>query len=183
MKKHFRSWLMLVAVAIAPCAGCAVSVEADFPEVEVIQHAVSVPGAPPEGGQNTLIVSFGFTPPRFELPRAAYSKVQVLQISLAAKSGPTDLSFIRSLRIILGGDGETEGNAVEPVEIASYDQAKLESTAGSVLVMPRDPPAEIARVWRSDNAVLTIQFAGDLPLSVWTADVSIHYAAKLAPEP
>src|SRR2546423_9870581 len=86
-----RSWLptMLAAALAAASAGCALSVEADVPDVEVTQHDISIAGIPMAGRLGDVSTHLTFTQslPNLGLPKGLASNVDSAKIDFVAKKG------------------------------------------------------------------------------------------------
>jgi hypothetical protein len=169
----------LLALAVA-LGGCAMSVTGELPEVEVTQHDLSLPGVPRELRTGDVGVSFpSFFQPndRIGLPIESYRSVKVTGVTLVLKKGGGgDLSFVRSLRVTLGGLQSFLAGAV-PTEVALYDRP-TSGTAGSTIEAGKGP-VEVVDAWRDPITVMTVEASGDLPEEAWTVDVVVRLSALL----
>lgn len=169
--------MTMIAVP-ALLAGCVLSAEGEIPEVEVVQENVAFPGAP-RAGEESLTIPVTQSVPRFQISSDNFDQVTVQEVSIAARSGVTDLSFIRTLRISVNtAQGHARG---EPgIGIAQYERAAGAPPVGPTLVIPSAPPADVVRVWQARTVVVVTEFVGDLPAQAWSADLGVRYAARLS---
>lgn len=170
-----------LALVLCLTSGCALSVEADLPDVEITQPDVQVPAVPAEAQLNDTSVAVPFVlsvHDRLRLRRDSYHEVRVREVRLTARTGVTDLSFLRALRITVAG-GEPGQTTTAPVEIARYDG---NAPASPTLVLPRNPPADVTAPFRADTQLVIIELAGTLPPRAWSADISVRLSATVRPE-
>jgi hypothetical protein len=169
----------LLALALLT-GGCAMSVSGELPEVEVTQHDLSLPGVPRElrtGDVNVTLPSFFQANDRLGLPVDSYRSVKVTGVTLILKKGAGgDLSFLRSVRMTLGGLQSFLAGA-PPAEVARYDRPAA-GTAGST-IEAGEGSVEVVDAWRDPITVLTVEASGDLPEEAWTVDVVVRMSAVL----
>lgn len=168
-------WLWFALAAAA--SGCGLSINGELPDIEVVQPGVMFPGVPANGGTE-LAVTIPVAEQvhdRLGLAPDAYSEVRAHEVRVTLRSGPEDLSFLRSLRVTIAGVDELQPNAT-PVEIATYQST---GPAGAELVMPRVPPADVTSAWRADQVIITVEAIGTMPAQAWSVDVSGRFSAKL----
>jgi hypothetical protein len=167
----------LLMSALASLLGaCTVSVEADVPDVEVVQHDVEFAGVPFAAtlGEVSTEMSFTRARPDLHLPAGFDPSVKAMKIDLVAKTGVSDFSFIRSLRITMAPmDGSTA------VELINYEKADG-AVVGSTLTIPSVNPVNILDQWKADSAVFTVQIAGSLPEVGWTIDLHAHFNGQVS---
>jgi hypothetical protein len=158
--------------------GC--SVEGNLPDVEVVQHDVAIPAVPLEarvGEPSISLPTFMEPHDHLSLDRTSYSSVKVREVEITAKSGVSDLSFIRELRITMNGvQGYFAGTGA--VEIARYSR-DTDPQTGATLLLQSNPPAEVVVPWRDPLSVVVIDFKGTLPDEKWIVDVTVRLSAKL----
>jgi hypothetical protein len=167
------AWLALLA------SGCALSATGELPDVEVVQHDVSFPAARLDGDGNdvAIAISFAQKPPRLGLPKAALAQVIVLGVGVTAKTGVTDLSFVHGMRLTLTST-EALAAGLPPIEIGRYQRVDG-AEVGPMLLVPSDPPVDVAEVWRGTQVIFGAEVVGQLPTTAWTADVSFRFSARL----
>jgi hypothetical protein len=169
----------------ALASGCALSVEGELPDIEVTQHDLVIPGAPAETGGTDPTVSIpSFLQPRdhLALDSASYKSVKVQRVIITSKgSKVTDMSFVRALRMSMGGVKNLLG-VNTPAEIVRYQRpaAVVKGTLGRILDMPSSPPAEVIDAWRDPQSLITLEVQGTLPEETWTVDVTVHLSATLS---
>jgi hypothetical protein len=170
--------LFASVLAIALCAGaggCALSVEADVPDVEVTEHDISIAGVPRAGQTGDVAghVSFTQTLPNLGLPKGVASNVDAAKIEFMAKTGISDFSFLQALRVTM-----TPNGSPAPIELINYEKA-AGAVVGKTLSVDSLNAVDILKDWK-DKAVFDIQFAGALPETAWTVDMSVHFNGKFS---
>ena len=157
--------------------GCALSAEASAPDIEVTEHDIAVAGIPMAGrlGEVATQMSFMHNLPSIDLPSSVDTTVKAVAVTLTAKQGVTDLSFLHSLRVVMS---PTSGTAT-PVELINYQKADG-ATVGSVLVMPSQNPANILEQWNAKTAQFTVAVSGILPEQSWMVDLSVHFVGDFS---
>jgi len=160
--------------------GCVLSAEGDLPDVEVTQRDIEIPAAPPEadGTDILLAVSFEQKPPRAGINRDAFSDVHVTRVFLSAQSGVSELSFLKSLRV-LATTAEAEAAGFAPIEIGNYQQP-AGGGGGTFIELISDPPIDVTELWRSKRVKFTLEVFGRLPPVAWTANIGINLGATLS---
>jgi len=156
---------------------CMVSVEAEAPDIEVTQQNILFPGVAGTGvlGDVAMTHSFSQKHPKLDLPAGLTPEVKALEVTLTAKSGITSFDFIHYLRLSMS-DGADKSDAIE---LINY-QRDATGTTGPVLTMPSANPVNALEQWKTDAAVFTVDVAGQLPESDWTADVTVRFAGKVS---
>lgn len=176
-----RALSPLLSTAIALCAsaagGCMVSIEAEAPDIEVTQKDVVFPGSSggATAGNLSMTHSFSQKHQKLDLPQGLTPEVKALEVTLTAKSGITSFDFIHYLRLSMSDDADNT-NAIEAI---NYERDTT-GTTGPVLTMPSANPVNALEQWKTDSAVFTVDVAGQLPESDWTADVTVRFAGKVS---
>ncbi|HEY4183976.1 MAG TPA: hypothetical protein VGP07_02865 [Polyangia bacterium] len=174
-----RSFLAIAFVTLfaAGAGGCALSVEADVPDVEVTQHGIAVVGVPTAiSGGNDMSTNLSFTQslPDLNLPADLGSTVKAVKVDLVAKSGVDNFDFLKSLRITMTPAGSTV-----PTELINYQKADG-ATVGNKLSIDSLNPVNILDQWKANKAVFNIEVEGKLPSQTWTMDMSVHFAGQVS---
>jgi hypothetical protein len=179
--RPLNSFLSLLGLALFGflAGGCVLAAEAELPDVEVMNHGIAIPAAPPEADSDvvSLSVTFKQKPNRVGLAKDAFRDVKILAVQLATTSGLNDLGFVHALRIT-ATTKEAEAAGKKPVVIAQYTRGTKTST-GPSLEIPTDPPADITELWRANEVAFTLDATGVLPTVPWTADVGMRVGATL----
>ena len=140
--------LLLAPILTGMLGGCVMSIEAEVPEIEITQHDLTFPeGLAPE--------------------------VQALSVTVVAKTGIDDLSFIRDLRVTMT-DGGTPG---APIELVSYHRGP-DARPTNVLFFPSDSGNALDAV-RTESTTFSIEAAGTLPDHDWTVDLTLRFAGRV----
>jgi hypothetical protein len=178
-----RGTALIAVLAGLLAGGCALSVEGELPDLEVVQPGISIPGAGREipGDGDPVIALPVFVQPqeRLGIPVESYRSVKVKEVEVALRSGAAgDLSFVRRLRVSLNGtQGFLAGSAA--TEVASYERP-ASGAAGAVIKAGKSTPVEVGDAWRDPPTVILVEVAGDLPEQAWTLDVTVRASAILA---
>jgi hypothetical protein len=176
------------AYLLLALAGCSPVVDAKFSDVVVTRPDISIPAAPTAG---LTSVTFSFSMDSSKLGASSNPAAQnqiasakLHEISLTAKGGITDLSFIKTLHTIayvpLRGSGATSENQVE---IADYERSGTQPV-GAVLTVPPPEPVDLLPLLRPTSTeqtkiVVVVNLGGELPMSAWKADVSMSLSIEL----
>lgn len=162
-------------VALALAAGCALSAEGEIRDLSITRHDIAVPGTSIElpDFEPTITTSFTQRQPDLGLPDDGFTEVTVRAVTITARAGVEDLSFVRSLRITVA---PAEGGV--PVEIARYNR-DLDGPAGPVLIMREDPAPDVIEAWQSERSVIAVEATGTLPERDWSVDVTVTYGLRV----
>ena len=181
MKKHnaFFSRILFASITAflaTGAAGCALSVEAEVPEIEVTKHDIAFSGVPIGAalGDVSMTKSFSQKHTALDLPKGLTTEVHAIGVTLKAKSGVTDFSFIHMLRLTMAD----EKNQSSSVELINYQQ-EPGATASDTLTMVSANPVNALSQWMSDSAIFTIDVAGTLPTDDWSADVVMRFGGSI----
>jgi hypothetical protein len=166
--------LTLAAVGFAAAAsGCTISVEAEIPEVTVTQRNLMFQGVPDFGiGDVSMEKSFSQDHGKIEMPDGLDSEIKTLGVTLRATSGVSDMSFIKLLRVTM-----SSANVAEPVELGSYELSPGAPASNEIHLTSLNP-LNVFEAWNADMATFTLQVAGSLPTTAWTADVIVRFSAR-----
>ncbi|HEY0715804.1 MAG TPA: hypothetical protein VGF45_24180, partial [Polyangia bacterium] len=137
-----RLKLALVAGLAVALSSCVIAGEAELPDLEVVNSGITIPAAPPEadGSEVALTVAFQQKPNRAGLASNSFQDVHVNAVTVVATAGISDLSFVRSLRILASNPTAPAAKRQAPVEIARY-QRKAGEPVGRSIEIPNTPPA------------------------------------------
>jgi hypothetical protein len=163
-----------IGIAVLALAGCGVSVEAEVPEVEVTQRDLMFDGVPQAAlvGDVALSHKFSQKHKKLDFPDGVDSEVKALGMTLTAKSGIKDFSFLKQLRITMSDD-------VHPaVTLVEYEQTPGTVNA-AVLEMLTKNPVNTFDQWKTDSATFTIDVMGTLPPDPWKVDLAIRFGGSI----
>jgi hypothetical protein len=168
--------LPLFALAMTGGAGCMVSVEAEIPDVEITQKGLAFTGVPLGGalGDVSMTQSFSQQHDALELPEGLTSEVKALEVSLTARQGISDFSFVHYLRLTMSDDG----NNANAVELINYERDGS-AAPSPVLTMIAANPVNALEKWKTKSALFTIDVAGTLPEHDWVADITVRFGGKI----
>ena len=168
--------LCALAVVSAGATGCMFSVEAEIPDVEVTRKGLSFSGVPIGSalGDVSMTQSFSQEHEALDLPEGLTSEVKALEVSLTARQGISDFSFVHYLRLTMSDDSNN-ANAVELIDFQRDDSA----APSPVLKMIAANPVNALEKWKTKSALFTIDVAGALPEHDWVADITIRFGGKI----
>lgn len=180
MKKHNTISGIVFAAAAAllstGAAGCALSVEADVPEIEVTKKDIAFEGVAIAAalGDVSMTKSFSQKHTALDLPEGLTTEVHAIDVTLKAASGIKDFTFLRMLRLTMAD----ETNPAKSIELINYQQ-QPGGGAGDTLTMVSANPVNAMEEWKSESAIFTIDVAGTLPAEAWSADVVMRFAGSI----
>jgi hypothetical protein len=177
-------WLL----ALLALGGCTPIVDARFSDIEITRPDISVPGAPTLG---PMSVAFSFTFDSRKLGASTepevqqqVAAVQLEKLTLLAKSGISDLSFIQNLHIVAYVPTKAGSLPSErQVEIADY-QRRESSPTGASFSVPLPEPVDLLSLLRPSDLeqpkiVVLFSLGGKLPPKSWTTDISMSMFVEL----
>jgi hypothetical protein len=170
-------------------AACSPIVDAKFDEVQVTGPDVSVP---PAAGLSSVTFTFTFDSSQLGANQSLEAQsglvsVKLNQLSLTAKSGVSDLSFIRELRatalVPLKSSTSQDTKTVRQVEIADYVR-RSDGQVGATFLVPLPEPVDILPLLKPSSTewrriVLVVNLAGQLPNQSWVTNVSMAVSVEL----
>ena len=162
--------LLSALITLSSAAGCALSVEADIPDVEVTQRGLVFTGVAAVAGEASMSKSYSQEHGKLDLPSGFDSEVKTLSVTLTATGGVADLSFIHHLRVVMTPDG-----GGTPIELGTY--APAGAASGRSISLTTLNPINILDAWNTESATFTVEIAGALPTTDWTGDVTAHFGA------
>jgi len=170
---------LLLASAVGP--GCALSVEGELPAIDITRKDIRIPAIPAEGRrtpeQTVMVPVFVEPHDRLVLPRESYESVKVHNVALTAKSGVSDMSFVRTLRLTISSL-EDHSAKQPPLEMARYERGATPDHSPT-LTITNDPPTEVVAAWKADVVVIGIEVSGVLPDGAWVLDVTARMSATI----
>lgn len=168
--------MALVTLLATSLGGCALSVEADVPDVEVTQHGISMAGIPGASALGDVSTHLTFTQslPDLNLPKDLDSSVKAVKVDLVAQSGIANFDFLKSMRITMSPSG-----SAAPTELINYEKSGGAMT-GKTLSIDSLNPVNILQQWKANSAVFDIQVAGQLPSAAWTMDLTVHFSGSVS---
>jgi hypothetical protein len=182
--------LPFVGCALVGCAlvGCAPIVDAQFSDIEVTRPNNKIPPAPTSAHSS---VPFTFTLNSTTLGANANPdaqdgivSVKLRRLSLTAKSGITDLSFIETFHALACVPiSKSSTLSARQVEIADYARVSV-SPASATFEVPIPEPVDLLPLLRPSSTeprlILVIaNLGGELPKSEWFADVSMALSIEV----
>jgi hypothetical protein len=169
-------------------AGCSPMIEAEFSDIEIQRPDIQV-GAAPSTGNSSVTFSFTFDSSKLGATtnvkaQSLMTAVKLRKLSLTAKSGVTDLSFIRTLHVLAYVPlSKSTSQASQQVEIADYER-RVDETVGTVFSVPLPEPVDIMPLLRPSSTdqrkiAVVVNIGGQLPAKSWTTDVSMSLSVEL----
>jgi hypothetical protein len=169
--------IVTVTFAAAAAASC-VRVEAEVPEAEVTQKAVSFDGIPrgSQVGEVSTTQTFTLSADDLSWAENLNAEVYAKEVELRAAGKYQDLSFIHYVRVTMS-DG-TADSTTPAVELIYYERP-ANAAATSIVDVKTSSPIDVTKVWAAKNVVITMAIAGTLPQESWAADVTLHLSGKI----
>lgn len=178
-------------LCLLPALACTPVVDAKFPQIEITRLDVAVPAAP---SAQVTSVSFQFSFNSSQLGASSKAtnqslirSVELQQLSIAAKTGISDLSFIQSLRAVafVPLDKTTTKKTSRQVEIADYQRRDDAAGTGSTFVVPLPEPVDLLPLLRPSSTeattiVVSVILGGQLPTVSWTTDVKMVLSVEVS---
>jgi hypothetical protein len=170
-------------------AACAPVVEADFPSIEVVRPDIRVP---PSVSGSLQQVTFSFVLDSTSLgastnpaTQSLITEVNLLRLSLRAKSGVDDLSFIKTLHAVASVPASKSSSTIasRQVEVADYVRQD-EQPVGAVFEVPIPEPVDLLPLLRLSTGeprqiVVVVNLGGEMPTTSWTTDVAMVLSVHL----
>jgi len=168
--------LAALSLAVVFAGGC-ISVDADVPEIQMVQTDMRFDAVPAEViravGEVSTNQVFSYDHDPFELPDGMESKLRTVGVSLRANQGIEDFSFLRSMRVAISDD-------VNPTfELATFEHVDGSAdNTGEVLVMKVNPDVDTMAVLKSETLGFDIDLSGSLPTVEWSMDVLVDMSGE-----
>jgi hypothetical protein len=171
--------------------GCAPVVDAKFSDIEVTRPDIPIPPAGP-GAITLPPVTFSFDSTLLGANSNLEAQSQIIavdmhKLSLTAKSGVTDLSFIQTLHALafvpLKNSSFQTGQSSRQVEIADYER-RDDKPVGPIFTVPLPEPVNILPLLQPSSLdqrkiVVVVSLSGQMPNQNWTIDVSMSISVEL----
>jgi hypothetical protein len=173
---------LLLSLAIGG-ASSACSAHGSIPDITVTESDLEFQGIPAElsalDDSPTLTTRFEH-PSDFDLPDFLNPELHVVNASMRAEDGVTDLSFVRSLKLVLGSDAP---GAPPAVVMAEY-QRRSGQTVGSVLNIEADSDVDVLQHWETGEAYYELTLSGDgMPSRDWSVEVTVKFSGSIDVSP
>lgn len=172
---------LLLAIGLLGASAC--SAHGDIPNITVTESDLQFQGVPEALSElddtPTLTTRFEH-PSDFDLPEFLNPELRVTRASMRAEGGVTDLSFVRSLRLMLGSDGP---GAPPPVVMAEY-QRLGGARVGNVLEISPDRGVDVIQHWQTGEAYYELTLSGDgMPSRDWSVAVTVQFSGSIDVSP
>jgi hypothetical protein len=169
--------------------GCSPVVDATFSDIEIGRSDIPVPGAPAAG---VSTVGFQFTFASGQLgantnpeAQSRIRQADLRELSIVAKTGVSDLSFIQTLHAVafVPLSKSTNIETTRQVEIADY-QRRDTASVGKTFKVPLPEPVDLLPLLRPSSTepakvVVSVSLGGQLPTVGWTTDVSMVLSVSI----
>lgn len=173
-------------------AGCSPMFEGEFANIEIERPNIEVGAAPTaKNPSEDLSVTFSFAFDSSKLgattnlkAQGVMTAVKLRKLSLTAKSGVTDLSFIHTLHVLAYvPNSKSPSQSSRQVEIADY-VSRADETVGAEFSVPLPEPVDILPLLRPTSTeqrkiFVVVNIGGQLPAKSWTTDVSMSLSVEL----
>jgi hypothetical protein len=172
------STLLGLAVGAFALPACGPDVDAELPDFRITQKDVLLRGIRVETDfEATARQSFRISTST-GIPRDAYTEALVHEVVIEPKSGQTDLSFVRAVRLTMNTP-EGQKSGAPGIEIGRYERP-ASGAPGPSIVIPATPPADVLTILRAPRALVEIEATGTVPAEDWTVDIVVKLSAKLS---
>ena len=182
--------LQLLGLALV-LAGCQPVVDGKFSDVEVTRPDNPIPGAPATMAQPSVTFQFLLDSTSFGAnanPDAQdnIASVELYRLTLKAKSGISDLSFIESLHALACVPIDKSSNqlaSARQVEIADY-RREFDLAVGASFDVPMAQPVDLLPLLRPSSTeprriLVIVNLGGKLPTSDWKADITLSLSMEI----
>ncbi len=185
-----RALLCLAAVPLV-LSTCAPVVDAQFSDIVVTRPDISIPPAP-SAAVSSVTFSFSINSSKLGASTKPEAQnrivaVQLHRLALTAKTGISDLSFLRTLHAVacipVGSTGKDSSRCSREVEIADYARTST-NRVGPTFEVPIPEPVDLLPLLRPTKTeprliVVIVSLGGELPTSPWTADISMSLSIEI----
>jgi len=176
---------LLGYVAALVFAGCSPVVDANFSEIEVDRLDIGVPAAP-SAAATTVYFQFAFSSGQLGAntnpdAQSRIRSVELQKLSITAKTGISDLSFIQTLHAVAFIPADKSSSTYrtsKQVEIADYERRQDTTTVGKTFQVPLPEPVDLLPLLRPSKTepakvIVSVSLGGQLPTVGWTTDVAM----------
>jgi hypothetical protein len=125
-------------------------------------------------GDVSMTKNFSQNHSALNLPKGVTSEVRAISITLTAKNGVTDFSFIHTLHFTISD----ANNLTSSIELINYQQ-EPGATVTDTLTIISTNPANVLNQWMSDSTIFTIDISGTLPTNDWSADMVLRFSGSV----
>jgi hypothetical protein len=172
---------LLLGIGLLATSAC--SAHGDIPNITVTESDLQFQGVPEALSElddsPTLTTRFEH-PSDFDLPDFLNPELRVRSASMRVEDGVSDLSFVRSLRLVLGSDAP---NAPAPVVMAEY-QRLGGARVGDVLEISPERDVDVLQHWETGEAYYELTLSGDgMPSRDWSVAVTVQFSGTIDVSP
>lgn len=172
MKRCLPSFLPLLAL-LGPA--CALSVEADMPDVEITQHSIRMPGVDVRKSMSDVSITsqFTFTSSNSAWAKRMNSAVLAHKVKVTSDKLP-NLDFVKTASLDMV-DEQTEGLHTL---IVDYERSQAAPSSAVLDVSPQEP-VDVTQLWSSDKTVIELTMSGDMPAQDWFISLTMNLSGKI----
>jgi hypothetical protein len=172
---------LLLALGVLSASAC--SAHGSIPDITVTESDLQFQGVPAEisalDESPTLTTRFEH-PGDLDLPDFLNPELHVVRASMRAEDGVSDLSFVRTLKLVLGSDAP---NAPAPVTMADYERRPGQQV-GDVLHIDADRDVDVMQHWETGEAYYELTLSGDgMPSRDWSVQVTVQFSGTIDVSP
>ena len=184
-----RGRSLLCGLWVFALLGCSPIVDGSFSDVQVTRLDIGVPAAP-TSDPTTVHFQFSFTSGQLGATTNLEAQSQIrsaklVRLRLTAKTGISDLSFIRTLHAVafIPASKSTTTETNKQVETADYEQRGT-PVVGPTFDVPLPEPVDILPLLRPSKTepakiVVSAYLGGTLPMVSWTVDVLMDLSVEI----
>lgn len=172
----FRRGFVAAGIAASLGAMGCMSVEGEFPEVEMTRHNLRIAGVVTPDPSRTMAHTVTFEHPytALEVPDEIQSELRPVRCVLTAGDGVEDLGFIEGFTLSISA---AESTGLPSEEVFAYERDETEPDGPVVSAEAVNRP-NVLGYWETGTTVYTLSVYGRLPPQDWSLDVSVVFAGK-----
>jgi hypothetical protein len=168
----------IATLSALAASGC-LSVDAEVPEMQVKRHDLVFEGVPETPGVAAAVTeTFTHRHSPLWVPDGIQSEIRATEVTLEARQGTPELSFIEGLLLVTSAD---EQGSAEPEVVLAYERAE-QVRVGQVLSMPARSTTNLAELWQTDATHYELTVWGMLPAQSWSVDVTVTFSGSFSYE-
>ncbi len=164
---------LLLVLALSPA--CALSAEADIPDVEITQHKIRMPGVNVRKSLADVSITsqFTFTSSNSAWAKRMNSEVLAHRVKVTSDSLP-NLDFVKTAALAMV-DAQNEGSNTA---IVNYQRSQDGPSSAVLDVSPREP-VDVTQLWSADKTFIELTMAGDMPAEDWFISLTLNLSGKI----
>jgi hypothetical protein len=154
---------------------CALSVEADMPDVEITQHSIRMPGVDVRKSLTDVSITsqFTFTASNSAWAKRMNSEVLAHRVKVTSDKLP-NLDFVKTATLVMVDE---ESEALQAM-IVDYQRPQNAPSSAVLDVSPQEP-VDVTQLWSTDKTVIELTMSGDMPAQDWFISLTMNLSGKI----